>query len=127
VELLIGTADTGFNPIDLASQVPLVLLAMVVFWAFYKLWAVPGPLHAREQRRADAAIEENNRLRGVMEDKVLAALIRSNDLLESAVRVLDLAVETLDRTSDSLEGLDSLQREVVESNREVLRAVRKWE
>lgn len=86
----------------IATQVPLVILAMAVAWVVYKQWFVPGPLHMREVERGNDMKDENLRLREALEERILPALIRSTDLTEEAVRVLDSTVDVLGRANHSL-------------------------
>lgn len=125
-----GALDWG----QLATQVPLVVLAMVVGWVLYKQWFVPGPNHLREVERADKAWDENLRLRDALENKVLPALIRSTDLTEEAVRVLDSTVDMLGRTNDALGVLHEVHEETKRLHEDaraiherVLSALKEWE
>lgn len=131
---LFAETTTGLSWGDIATQVPLVVLALAVAWAFYKEWYVPGPTHKREVNRSESVRDENLRLRETLEEKVLPALIRSTDLTEEAVRVLDSAVDMLGQTSDALELLQDLHEETIRLHSDtrlmherVVSALREWE
>lgn len=124
----------GFDIKELASQVPLVLLAVLAIFAYHKEILVAGPTHRQEQKRNELLADENARLRASLEEKVLPALIRSTDLAEKTIGILEASVAALKNSTEAnsrLGDVEATVRLLVEqasaSDERVIAALKRWE